>query len=85
MCINEYASHNDQHKADIRRIAAAHNADRARMLATETERDMGCITLYMSKHELQRRLREALPPIKASVSPFREAFKNGAVFVWDEV
>jgi hypothetical protein len=59
MCINEYASHNDQHKADIRRIAAAHNADRARMLATEQERDLGCITLYMSKHELQQRLNGA--------------------------
>lgn len=44
-----YFEHNDQHLQAIRRIAAANHADRARMLATIHERDMGCVTLYMDK------------------------------------
>lgn len=54
-----YFDHADARGLDVRRLAAASRADRARMLATLAERELGCITITMSAAELRARLREA--------------------------
>ena len=61
-----YFEHNDSKGLDQRLMVQAHNGMRERMLATFQEYDAGCVTLYISKHSLQCRLREAkgLAPYK---------------------
>jgi hypothetical protein len=54
-----YFDHNDSKGLTVRRVAAASNADRKRMLATLQERDMGCITLYMPAHAVRDKLEQA--------------------------
>jgi len=54
-----YFDHADARGLDVRRLAAASKADRARMLATLAERELGCITITMSAAELRARLAEA--------------------------
>lgn len=54
-----YDEHNESAGLAERLRRFARMADRARTLATFEERDVGVITLYMSKHELQARLRQA--------------------------
>lgn len=57
--MSTYYDHADARGLDVRRLAAAHKADRARMLATLAERELGCITITMSAAELRARLAEA--------------------------
>jgi hypothetical protein len=62
--MGEYTDHNDSEGRAIRLLAQASNADRRRMLAVLQERDMGCVTLCMSKHELRARRAEARWPYR---------------------
>lgn len=54
-----YFDHNDRSGADVRYVLMASREARARYLAALAEYDAGDITLYMSKHDVQRRLHEA--------------------------
>lgn len=54
-----YFDHADTLGSTVRRLLLANREERARMLATTSDRDAGCVTLYMSRHELRARLREA--------------------------
>jgi hypothetical protein len=54
-----YAEHNDRAGLDHRLIVLACHEARARYIAAMEESEAFCITLYMSKHDTQLRLREA--------------------------
>ena len=54
-----YFDHNDKPGADVRYALLASREARARYLAALAEYDSGDITLYMSKRDIQKRLREA--------------------------
>lgn len=54
-----YLEYNDAKGRDVRLVLQSWRESRARMLAVNTDADLGAITLYMSKHDLQSRLREA--------------------------
>jgi hypothetical protein len=58
MC--EYTDRNDRSGLDYRLMVLASREARARYLAVSEEAELGAITLYMSKHDIQTRLREAL-------------------------
>lgn len=57
--MSTYTEHNDRRNRDKRLAVQAWNAERARMLAATEEYELGAITLFMSKRELQARLRES--------------------------
>lgn len=57
MC--DYHDHADRAGLDTRLRILASAADRATMLRALEERDIGCVTLTMSAHELKARRREA--------------------------
>lgn len=57
--MSAYTEHNDRRNRDNRLAVQAWNTARARMLAAFHEYDAGVITLYMSKRDLQARLRES--------------------------
>lgn len=54
-----YLDYNDTKGRDLRLVLQAWRESRARMIAAQKESDFGTITLYMSKHDLQARLRES--------------------------
>lgn len=57
--MSTYFEHADKPGSDIRYALMASREARARYLEALREYDSGDITLYMSKHDLQRRLQEA--------------------------
>jgi hypothetical protein len=54
-----YTDYNDRRDRDNRIAVETWNAERARMLAATEEYELGAITLFMSKRDLQARLRES--------------------------
>lgn len=57
--MNDYTDHNDAKGRDTRLRVQAWMSARARMLATFMEHDLGAVTLFMPKYEIQARCREA--------------------------
>jgi len=53
--VTTYTDHNDVRGRENRLAVQAWNATRARMLATFEEYDLGCVTLYMSKTDIESR------------------------------
>ena len=90
MGIQGYTDHMDSKGREARAMVANQRAERARMLATLHDMDMGCITLYMSKREIQVRLQEAGlyrlgVPTEHKADTWRKAFERGAVFTFDSL
>ncbi len=57
--MSTYAEHQDRANLEQRLRVLTNHEERARMARALEEYDAGCITLWMRKHELQARLREA--------------------------
>jgi hypothetical protein len=57
--MSTYTEHADHEGLAQRLAVLASRADRETMLRTLQERDIGCVTLTMSKRELQARLKDA--------------------------